>query len=263
MPEMSLAAHRRDWEELATIDAKWSVLTGPGKRNAWEDSEFFATGECEIRQLLQTLQGFGYPKLFKSALDFGCGVGRLTQALSQTFENTWGVDISARMLEQAKANVPRASFVLNDTSHLSFADGAFDLVYTAMVLQHLPHPRFIVAYIGEFLRVIGSRGIAVFHVPTYVELIHRVQPRRRLYTSLRACGMDPGKLVSLNLTPMRVIALSENRILEIVRASSCRVIHVDNDSHPVRGAISKTFYVASSRARASSRLWSYACPHRS
>lgn len=252
MSETSLASHRRDWEELATIDAKWSVLTSPGKRDTWMDSEFFATGEREIGQLLQTLRGFGYPKLFENALDFGCGVGRLTQALSQSFENTWGIDISARMLEQAKANVPRASFLLNDTSHLSFADGTFDLVYTARVLQHLPHPRFIAAYIGEFLRVIGSRGIVVFHVPTYVAVIHRIQPRRRLYSSLRACGMEPGKLVSLNLTPMRVIALSENQILKIVRDLSCRVIHVDNESHPVRGTISKTFYVAGSRPAASS-----------
>lgn len=250
---MSLASHRRDWEELAIIDAKWSVLTSPGKRNAWIDSEFFATGEREIRQLLQTLQGFGYPKLFKNALDFGCGVGRLTQALSQSFENTWGVDISARMLEQAKANVPRASFLLNDRSYLSFANGTFDLVYTTRVLQHLPHQRFIVGYISEFLRVIESRGIAVFHVPTYVKVIHRIQPRRRLYTSLRACGVHPAKLVSLNLTPMRVIALSENQILEIVRDSSCRVIHVDDESHPVRGTISKTFYVASSQEHARSR----------
>ena len=84
----------------------------------------------------------------------------------------------------------------------------------------------------------------MFHVPTYVELIHRIQPRRRVYTLLRACGMEPGKLISVNLTPMRVIAISENRILEIVHESSCRVIHVDNESHPVRGTISKTYYVA-------------------
>jgi hypothetical protein len=147
------------------------------------------------------------------------------------------------MLDQAKANVPSARFRLNDTSPLSFADGTFDLVYTAMVLQHLPNPRLIADYIAEFLRVIGARGKAVFHVPTHVEMVHRVQPRRRLYTLLRACGMKPGQLVSLNLTPMSVIGLPEKRILAIVRDSSCRVIHVDNESHPVRGTISKTFYV--------------------
>ena len=157
------------------------------------------------------------------------------------------------MLEQAKVNVPGASFLLNDTTRLSFANGTFDLVYTARVLQHLPHPHFIADYIGEFLRVIGSRGIAVFHVPTYVELIHRIQPRRRLYTLLRACRMEPGMLLSFNLAPMRIIALSENRILQIVRDSGCRVIHVDHESHPVRGTISKTFYVAGRRPRASSR----------
>ena len=240
---MSLESLRRDWEELATIDAKWSVLTNPEKRNFWEDSEFFATGEHEMGQLILTLQGLGYPKLFKNALDFGCGVGRLTLPLSHRFENTWGIDISAPMLEQAKANVPRARFLLNDKNRIAFADGTFDLVYTALVLQHLPHPRLVSGYIAEFLRIIGTRGIAVFHVPTHVELIHRIQPRRRLYTLLRTCGIEPTRLVSLSLTPMHVTGLPEKRILEIVRGSSCRIIHVDNESHPVRGTISKTFYV--------------------
>ena len=36
------------------------------------------------------------------ALDFGCGVGRLTRALGMRFESAFGVDISAGMVEQAQ-----------------------------------------------------------------------------------------------------------------------------------------------------------------
>jgi SAM-dependent methyltransferase len=241
--DSSLTSLQCDWEELAAIDAKWSVLTDAGKRNAWDDTEFFATGEQEIGELLRILRRLGYPKTLENALDFGCGVGRLTRALSQTFRNTWGIDISSRMLDQAKANAPRAMFALNNSGRLSFPDGTFDLIYTARVLQHLPHPDFIAGYIREFLRLVGSRGIAVFHVPTYIGPLHRIQPRRRLYNSLRACGMSPGQLLSLNLTPMRVIALPEDRILEIVHHSGCRLVYIDPQSHPVRGTISKTFYV--------------------
>ena len=77
-------------ESRPQFDAKWSVLTNPEKRNFWEDSESFATGEHEVGQLILMLQGLGYPELFKNALDFGCGVGRLTLPPSHRFQSTWG-----------------------------------------------------------------------------------------------------------------------------------------------------------------------------
>lgn len=261
MSTRSLVSHQRNWEELAMVDAKWSVLTDPQKRNSWDDSEFFATGEQEIGQLLCTLRELGYPKGFATALDFGCGVGRLTKALVKRFEHTWGVDISARMLAEAKRNVPRASLLLNQSTRIPFADGFFDLVYTARVLQHLPHPDFIVNYIREFLRVIGPQGIAVFHVPTHVALVHRVQPRRRLYGLLRACGVDPTTLIKLNLSPMHVTGLSERRLLNAVRASNCRVIHVDTASCPVRGAASSTYYVVGNPDRTPAPTAPYAAEY--
>lgn len=38
----------------------------------------------------------------KHALDFGCGVGRLTQALAAHFDEVTGVDISPSMIKLAK-----------------------------------------------------------------------------------------------------------------------------------------------------------------
>ena len=41
---MSLAAQRRDWDELAELDPYWAICTTPGKRfGAWEADEFFET----------------------------------------------------------------------------------------------------------------------------------------------------------------------------------------------------------------------------
>ena len=50
---MSLAAQRRDWDELAELDPYWAICTTPGKRfGAWEADEFFATGEREVAAVL-------------------------------------------------------------------------------------------------------------------------------------------------------------------------------------------------------------------
>ena len=79
------------------------------------------------------------------ALDFGCGVGRLTRALGTRFEQAVGVDISEAMVAQAtpaERAVPACEFRVNTAFDLTqFETGSFDFVYSSIVLQHLPSRR--------------------------------------------------------------------------------------------------------------------------
>jgi cyclopropane fatty-acyl-phospholipid synthase-like methyltransferase len=52
------------------------------KGRRWTTEEFFATGVTEIAALMAEARGFGLPASRRRALDFGCGLGRLTQALA-------------------------------------------------------------------------------------------------------------------------------------------------------------------------------------
>lgn len=103
------------------------------------------------------------------ALDFGCGVGRLTQAIATQFNRVIGVDISAAMIEHARNYQKpgsRVEYVLNETPDLRhFRDAKFDLVYSSITLQHMP-ARFAKRYIAEFLRVLNPAGMLVFQVPS-------------------------------------------------------------------------------------------------
>ena len=78
---------RNDWDNLAERDALWAILTDSRKAGCkWEIAEFMATGESEISTVMTYLAWVGYlPDRKSMALDFGCGVGRLTQALAQRF----------------------------------------------------------------------------------------------------------------------------------------------------------------------------------
>ena len=56
------------------------------------------------------------------ALDFGCGVGRLTQALAEHFERVAGVDIAASMIARARQenrHGDRVRYVVNERSDLA------------------------------------------------------------------------------------------------------------------------------------------------
>src|SRR3954469_20911993 len=100
----SLKEVQRNWEILAQTDPMWAALMDPEKENGgWDAADFFAAGEAEIQTVVDHLSGLGlHPAFTGEALDFGCGIGRLTQALARRFSSSWGVDISPTMISLAR-----------------------------------------------------------------------------------------------------------------------------------------------------------------
>src|SRR3981081_591596 len=100
---MRLSAVRRYWDRQARTDPMWAILTNPGKTEGrWDAQEFFATGTHEVSLFMNRAGAWGAPSSRRTALDFGCGIGRLTQALAEHFDKVCGVDISPKMIELAR-----------------------------------------------------------------------------------------------------------------------------------------------------------------
>src|SRR4051812_15183977 len=100
---MEVQAEKANWEEIASQDPFWAVLAFPWrKRGGWEPDEFYATGELEIAEVIERCERLGRPARRERALDFGCGLGRLTRALSLRFDTALGVDISENMATRAR-----------------------------------------------------------------------------------------------------------------------------------------------------------------
>jgi SAM-dependent methyltransferase len=166
---VSLRTLRRQWDRWGR-DPLWAVLSLPEKRHGrWDEAEFFETGAREIRDVLDHARSLGIEVRAERALDFGCGVGRLTQALLAHFERVDGVDIAPSMLERAaryNRDPARCAYHLNERADLLlFPERSFSFVYTSLVLQHLP-PELALGYIAEFLRVLAPGGLLVFHLPS-------------------------------------------------------------------------------------------------
>jgi len=190
---MRLAQYQRQWDDLAKMDPLWAVLSEPSRRfGQWKLDEFFLTGRKEIDDLIATAGALGYPKGRGAALDFGCGVGRLTRALAAHFETACGVDLSEAMLAKARdINAdPSCSFIQNDSASLSkLGDASFDLIYSNFVLQHMTRA-LIRRYLLEFARVLREGGLLCFQLPSHIPFRRQLQPRRRLYALLRMLGAD-------------------------------------------------------------------------
>jgi len=155
---LSLEQQQAWWDGAARDNAKSAILSD---KESWDADEFFASGVLWWTEQKDFAASQGVVLNGRAALDFGCGVGRMTRALTSDYEQVTGVDISAEMLEQAVSH-PSAQFVQVASYPLPFADQSFDLVHSSLVVQHISYPHSL-EYIREFFRL--SRGHIIFDVP--------------------------------------------------------------------------------------------------
>lgn len=204
---MDLEELQANWDKFGKTDALWSIITAPSKRGGkWNADEFFATGCREIAVVMTYVQSLGVALNKGRALDFGCGVGRLTQALCGHFAACDGVDIAPSMIKLARRYNKfggKCCYHLNEASNLSlFADNSFDFIYSSVTLQHM-RPDYSAAYLKEFLRVLVPGGLAVFQLPgelvepeilSKLTLDATVESHRRMFELV---GSDkPGHLIA-------------------------------------------------------------------
>jgi SAM-dependent methyltransferase len=244
---VSLRAQKEDWEDLAITDALWAILSNPEKKfGRWSVDDFFASGASEIRRIMERAVSLGYPVEHKTALDFGCGVGRLTRALNAYFERCYGVDISEQMVSRARdlnAEYAGCTFVVNTTDLLSgSANSSVDLVYSNLVLQHLPSRRIIESYIGEFARILKPGGLLIFQLPSHITLRRRIQWRRRAYHLLKRVGVPPQTLHErLDLHPMRMSFIPEVDVVAYLSSLGLQVFEIERVTTPEYA--SRTYFV--------------------
>ncbi|HEY7649678.1 MAG TPA: methyltransferase domain-containing protein [Methylomirabilota bacterium] len=250
---MNLADVQRLYDDWGASDALWAILPFTGKRgNRWSVAEFFQTGVREIETLLDSIRALGLPLRRGTALDFGCGVGRLSQALAQHFDTVWGVDIAPSMIERAQAYNrygTRCRYVLNNRDDLAVLAGTtFDLVYSNITLQHL-EPRYARGYIAEFIRLAARPGLVIFHQPSEHRLpsaatrpvrqaLKRVVPSPALAAYRRLRG------ILLREPRWEMHGIPRDEVTGLVEAHGGRVVHVEDEFNPRSGWLSCTYFVA-------------------
>ncbi len=168
---------QRTWEALAQADPLWAVLSEPDKiGRRWAVDEFFESGEVQIASSLGRFEQLGGTLPDRElALDFGCGVGRLTQPLARRFDRVVGIDISPTMVEVARRLSPfgpSVEYVVNEAADLRFVpDHSVSLVNSHITLQHMP-PDVAIEYLGEFLRIVKPSGAVIFQLPSHLSELY-------------------------------------------------------------------------------------------
>ena len=166
---MHLTTLKKHWNEFGNQDPLWAILTIDEKKGGkWEIEEFFDLGRRDVNAWFGSALSAKPEIRREKALDFGCGVGRLTQALAEHFDSVAGVDIAPSMIEKAREfnrHGARCTYFVNDRPDLrQFQSNEFDFIFTLIVLQHMA-PHYQRCYLKEFLRVLKPGGVLLFQLP--------------------------------------------------------------------------------------------------
>ena len=151
--ERTLARMRQDWDRRARSNAFHFVASG---RQQWSEEEFAASGRKAVEELIladaaRLNPGADWGSL--RVLEIGCGAGRMTKAVAEICGEVHAVDVSPEMLRIARERlrgVPNVRLVEIDGESLApLGEARFDLVFSYIVLQHIPRLEVIESLIRQ------------------------------------------------------------------------------------------------------------------
>ena len=122
-----------------------------------------------------------FANLDTKILDFGCGSGELTRALSDKGWQVKACDISEEMLRRAE-NVTEENYIdwrlLREQRDLKlpFDDASFDVIMASSVFEYISTPE---VYLHEFNRILANNGRILISVPDMRHPLRVAEEARR------------------------------------------------------------------------------------
>jgi ubiquinone/menaquinone biosynthesis C-methylase UbiE len=128
----------------------------------WRKNKSFLYKYIEMPATLSLLEDIKGKKL----LDLGCGPGVLAKLLQSEGASVSGIDISAKMIEMARANAHGIDFKVGSGYRLPYPPESFDIVLAAYSMEYFEDLNKV---LREIKRVLKKNGRFVFSIPTPIQ----------------------------------------------------------------------------------------------
>jgi cyclopropane fatty-acyl-phospholipid synthase-like methyltransferase len=157
---------RRDWDDRARSNAKWFINTFKLEQS---EAEFDETGRRDVASAvldkLDQIASKRDPGQLR-LLEIGCGIGRMTKFLAQSFGEVHATDVSPEMIERARQRLTGLEnvrlYTTNGVDLADLPDGYFDIVFSMRVFQHVPSCAVIRANLDDAYRKLKPGGVLRF-----------------------------------------------------------------------------------------------------
>lgn len=226
-----------DWETWGRLDPYFGVITQSRfRRQRMTDrdrQEFFESGRVHVQFVLHTIRRHIDPSFEpKAILDFGCGVGRMLIPFAEIGRETVGLDVSPSMLDEARRNcdahkLSNVRLLLSDSS-VSALSGAFDLIHSFIVFQHLlpDQARDFVSRLITFLAPGGVGCLHFLYSKIQYAATHGSAPTATKPLDSDGHAKTPGADPVIQMHPCNV-----NQILFVLQTHQVRRFHTEFTDH--------------------------------
>jgi len=219
-----------DWKLIGEDEPYFGVLTSEEfKRSNFDNDarmKFYGSGWHDVTNDLEQMR-----KLFgefnpRSALDFGCGVGRLTMPLAEITGDAVGVDISPGMLAEARVHEgPRLSFMEK------IPDRKFAWVVSRIVLQHIPPERGY-ALLKQLLASVENAGGATIQIVFARTQVHaRSAGARLIHSNDDSYYATPPRHHKIPPGSMLMHDYDLSLVVSLFFAAGFRSLHLEHTDH--------------------------------
>ena len=153
-------------------DPLWAVTSWKDKdkagANPWTDAEFYELGRSDWADFLKHWKRYGLDQ--STAVEIGCGAGRLTKHMASVFGHVHALDISPGMIEYAKARIqePNITFHLVDGNAIPLPGDSVTSVFSTHVFQHFDSIDTASSYFKDISRVLAQGGTMMIHLPMVI-----------------------------------------------------------------------------------------------
>jgi len=240
-----MTSPEKAWQRIAETTPYWGVYARDEFKAAELGAEararFFASGEEHVAAIFRVVERFRPGFRPSHALDFGCGVGRVTIPLARRAARVSGVDVSPAMLAEARKNLAAAGVAervdLGDSVH-----GPYDFVHSHHVFQHIPERRGL-ELTRRLVAALAPGGVGVLHYHYWRDasrmrkLVHWA--RSRVPLAHGVANLAQGKRWSDPLIMMEAYSLS--RVLRVFAQAGVEAFYGETLAY--RGSHSVLLYL--------------------
>jgi ubiquinone/menaquinone biosynthesis C-methylase UbiE len=162
---------RHLWNKLAKENWKFYIYNNKGRDIS--DGDFIQSGEEDYKKLViddEIITAHFAHKENCTALEIGCGAGRLLRPMAKDFGRVIGIDVSEEMIKHARDRVD-AELIVTDGASIPLEDNSVDFVFSYLVFQHIKSYVTVEDNFMHVARILKPGGI--FKVLMRTELIRK------------------------------------------------------------------------------------------
>lgn len=166
---------KSSWEEKARENPLYAIMTTRGMSEA--DAEKFSPAHVKAlmdrgrdlyaKHVLPVINQSGFSKNESFIVEYGCGAGRILNAVVENGYSCAGIDISATMLKHCRDLVPGVQSLHlchPETCKTDIEDDFATIVYSYAVVQHISSLRAYQNAIFEMCRILKPNGFLALQI---------------------------------------------------------------------------------------------------